>query len=99
MRNLVIVLVAMLASASISQAQERTPDARVADLVQTGRIRVGLFPPQYAKDAATGELKGVWAVLVFGLFCWNGRHHPRPWPASGLPQRQRLRPALLAARR
>jgi polar amino acid transport system substrate-binding protein len=64
MRKLVVALMALLASASISQAQERTLDPRVADLVQTGKIRVGLFPPQYTKDAATGELKGVWAEIA-----------------------------------
>jgi polar amino acid transport system substrate-binding protein len=34
-------------------------DSRVADLVQAGEIRVGLFLPQYALDAASGDLKGV----------------------------------------
>jgi polar amino acid transport system substrate-binding protein len=67
MHKLVVVLMALLASASISQAQERTPDARVADLIQTGKIRVGLFPPQYTKDPATGELKGVWAEISRAL--------------------------------
>jgi polar amino acid transport system substrate-binding protein len=33
-------------------------DPRVADLVQTGRLRVALFPPQYTKDPASGELRG-----------------------------------------
>lgn len=35
-----------------------TADARVADLVQAGRIRLGLFLPQYSRDSATGALKG-----------------------------------------
>jgi polar amino acid transport system substrate-binding protein len=64
MRKLALVLIALLASASISQAQKNAPDARVTDLVQTGKVRVGLFPPQYTKDAATGELKGVWAEIA-----------------------------------
>src|SRR5271166_2529850 len=34
-------------------------DPRVADLVQAGAIRVALFLPQYAKDASTGELRGI----------------------------------------
>ncbi len=42
----------------------QTPDPRVADLVRAGKIRVGLFPPQYTKDPATGELKGVWADIA-----------------------------------
>jgi hypothetical protein len=33
-------------------------DPRVADLVQAGRLRVALFPPQYTKDAVSGELRG-----------------------------------------
>ncbi|HUD86576.1 MAG TPA: transporter substrate-binding domain-containing protein [Xanthobacteraceae bacterium] len=34
-------------------------DPRVADLVAAGRIRVALFLPQYAKDAVSGQLRGV----------------------------------------
>src|SRR5689334_462938 len=34
-------------------------DARVADLVQAGKIRFGLFASQFTKDAATGEIKSV----------------------------------------
>lgn len=36
-----------------------TIDRRVADLVQTGKLRVAIFLPQYAKDAATGVLRGI----------------------------------------
>jgi polar amino acid transport system substrate-binding protein len=50
-----------------AKTQERTSDPRVADLMQAGKIRVGLFPPQYTKDAATGELKGVWAEIARAL--------------------------------
>jgi polar amino acid transport system substrate-binding protein len=46
---------------------QTTSDPRVADLVQAGRIRVGLFPPQYGKDAQTGALKGVWVEIVRAL--------------------------------
>jgi polar amino acid transport system substrate-binding protein len=38
---------------------QQLPDARVADLVQAGKIRVGLFSTQYVKDPNSGELKGV----------------------------------------
>lgn len=34
-------------------------DPRAADLVQAGKIRAALFLPQYAKDPATGELRGL----------------------------------------
>jgi hypothetical protein len=39
-------------------------DPRVADLVQAGQIRVALFPPQYARDPATGELRPFGAGIV-----------------------------------
>src|SRR4051812_10569636 len=42
-------------------------DPRIADLVRAGKIRVGLFPPQYAKDPATGELRGVLVEIVRAL--------------------------------
>jgi polar amino acid transport system substrate-binding protein len=34
-------------------------DARVADLVEAGRIRLALFLPQYVKDSGIGELRGM----------------------------------------
>jgi polar amino acid transport system substrate-binding protein len=34
-------------------------DPRVADLVQAGAIRFALFLPQYVRDAATGEIRGL----------------------------------------
>jgi polar amino acid transport system substrate-binding protein len=45
----------------------KTSDPRVADLVHAGRMRVGLFPPQYVKDAANGALKGVWVEIARAL--------------------------------
>jgi polar amino acid transport system substrate-binding protein len=33
-------------------------DPRVADLVAAGQLRLGLFLPQYARDAGSGELRG-----------------------------------------
>jgi polar amino acid transport system substrate-binding protein len=42
-------------------------DSRVADLVRAGKIRVGLFPPQYIKDPITGELCGVFVEIVRAL--------------------------------
>jgi len=43
---------------------EVSRDPRVADLAHAGRVRFGLFPPQYYKDAETGELKGVWVEIA-----------------------------------
>ena len=42
-------------------------DPRIADLVRVGKIRVGLFPPQYVRDPATGELGGVLVEIVRAL--------------------------------
>ena len=64
MIRLVLTVVALLATATIGEAQHSIPDPRVADLVQAGSIRVGLFLPQYTKDPATGELRGVWAEIA-----------------------------------
>ena len=41
----------------------QTPDPRVADLVRVGKVRIALSP-QFTKDPATGELKGVWADVA-----------------------------------
>lgn len=37
---------------------QHLPDPRVADLLRSSRIRVGLFLPQYTNDPVTGELTG-----------------------------------------
>ena len=55
-----LIAVALMASAAIVEAQQ-VPDPRVADLVQAGKIRVGLglgSPPVAIKDPATGEVRG-----------------------------------------
>ena len=39
---------------------QKTTDPRIADLTQAGKVRVALYPPQYAKDE-TGELRG-WTI-------------------------------------
>ena len=56
--NVAISLVALLVSIGTAGAQQ-TPDPRIADLLQAGKIRVGLFSTQYIKDLASGELKSV----------------------------------------
>jgi polar amino acid transport system substrate-binding protein len=64
--RIAVTLVALIAGGGIVAAQQ-APDPRVADLVKAGQLRVGLFPPQYVKDATTGELKGVWAETARAL--------------------------------
>src|SRR5262245_45645840 len=58
--NLAIVLsISTLLAGILAADAQPTSDPRVADLVQAGKIRFGLFSSQYTKDPATGELKGV----------------------------------------
>ena len=58
-----VMTLVLLAGPPIAFAQQ-SPDPRVTDLVRAGRVRIALFPPQYTKDPATGELKGIWADLA-----------------------------------
>ena len=53
-----VIAAALLANIAAADAQQAS-DPRVADLVQAGMVRVGLFSTQYTKDPASGELKGV----------------------------------------
>jgi polar amino acid transport system substrate-binding protein len=76
------MMVALLIGATIANAQQ-VPDARVADVVHAGKIRVGLFLPQYIKDPATGEIKGVWVEIARALAARIGvqvvlLEHPSP---------------------
>ena len=52
------------AGAAIAEVP-RIADARVADLVQAGRLRVGLFLPMYARDPVTSELREFGPGAVF----------------------------------
>ncbi len=49
------ITAALLAPAAAADAKQ---DPRVADLVQAGKIRIGLHLPQFVKDPATGEIHG-----------------------------------------
>jgi polar amino acid transport system substrate-binding protein len=61
-----IVFVALSGSA-LSQAPERS-DPRIADLVQAGKLRIGVFPSfQYSKDSATGQPRGL-AIEIANAF-------------------------------
>ena len=56
--------VALTATFASFAAAQQVPDPRVADLVQAGRIRVGIHS-FYTKDSRTGELKAVSAGIIF----------------------------------
>ena len=68
MRRIAVMLALTLAlgiAAAVIGAQilyaQQAPDPRVADLVQAGKVRVGLglgSPPIATKDPVTGELRG-----------------------------------------
>ena len=56
----------MIGVASLVSVPATQPlaDPRMETLVQTGKLRVGLFLPQYAKNPVSGELQGVGAHVV-----------------------------------
>jgi polar amino acid transport system substrate-binding protein len=67
--TLVLGITAFVLESQIANAQQ-VPDPRVADLVQAGRIRVGLgvVAPHWAvKDRVSGELRGVAVDLARAL--------------------------------
>lgn len=59
MNRFLLVVAALLAAATVSSQAQQIPDPRIADLVQAGKIRTALFLPQYTKDSATGEIRGL----------------------------------------
>jgi len=58
---LTVTFTAMLAS--LAEAQH-VPDPRVADLVQAGKIRVGMHSIMYTKDSRTGELQAASTGII-----------------------------------
>ena len=71
--RVLLVTVALLVGATIASVQQ-IPDPRVADLVQAGRVRVGLFSTQYTKDPVTGELRSVRVDIARALAARIGVH-------------------------
>lgn len=61
-----VMVLGVLANVATAEAQQ-TSDPRIADLVAAGKARFGTFPPQYSKDATTGELKGPWVEVMRAL--------------------------------
>ena len=58
---LTVTFTAMLAS--LAEAQQ-VPDPRVADLLQAGKIRVGVHSIMYTKESRTGELKAASTGII-----------------------------------
>ena len=63
MKKLLLIFTLTAILPSLAEAQP-TSDPRVADLVQAGKIRVGIHS-FYTKDSRTGELKPVSAGIIF----------------------------------
>src|ERR1700687_2527077 len=61
--RLVLILLCLFPCALAAQPSS---DSRVADLVRAGKVRFGVFPPQYTKDA-TGRLNGPWVEMMRAL--------------------------------
>jgi polar amino acid transport system substrate-binding protein len=66
-----------------ARTSPKANDPRVADLIRLGKVRVGLFPPQYTKDPVTGELRSVWVEIARALAARIGvqvvlLEHPTP---------------------
>jgi polar amino acid transport system substrate-binding protein len=54
----------LLSALPLFGTRSMAADPRVADLVQAGKLRLAVFLPQYTKDAATGEIRGVGTGFV-----------------------------------
>src|SRR4051812_17020769 len=63
MKNLLLVIAFTATLANNAEAQQ-TADSRIADLVQSGKVRVALHLAQYTKDPVSGELRGLGSGTV-----------------------------------
>jgi polar amino acid transport system substrate-binding protein len=63
MKKLLLTVTFTVMLASFAAAQQ-VSDPRVADLVQAGKIRVGVHSIMYAKDSRTGELKAASTGII-----------------------------------
>lgn len=62
--SLRLVMGAAILLAGVASLHAQSADPRVADLVRAGKVRIGMFPPQYTKDLRTGELKGPYVEVM-----------------------------------
>ena len=63
MKNLLLTVAFTAMLASLAEAQQ-VSDPRVADLVQAGKMRVGMHSIMYTKDSRTGELKAASTGII-----------------------------------
>jgi polar amino acid transport system substrate-binding protein len=63
MKNLLLTVAFTAMLASLTEAQQ-VSDPRVADLVQAGKMRVGMHSIMYTKDSRTGELKAASTGII-----------------------------------
>jgi len=63
MRSLLLMVIFTATLASLTEAQH-SPDPRVADLVQAGKIRVAVHSVMYTMDSRTGELKAASTGII-----------------------------------
>src|SRR5262249_56971499 len=63
MKRLLLTVTSTAMLASLAEAQH-VPDPRVADLVQAGKIRVGMHSIMYTKDSRTGELQAASTGII-----------------------------------
>ena len=83
-----LLAIAQLAAATAEPQQ--AADRRVADLARAGKVRVGLFLPQYIKDRRPGssgacgskQREHLPGISAFSSSSWNMRRRRKPLPAS-----------------
>ena len=63
LKELFLALAFTTTLVNLAVAQQR-PDSRVADLVQAGKIRVGMHSIMYTKDSRTDELKAASTGII-----------------------------------
>jgi polar amino acid transport system substrate-binding protein len=56
--RVLLASLALAATVGSADAQQPSLDRRVGEIVQAGKVRVGLHLPQFVKDPATGEIQG-----------------------------------------
>ena len=106
------VLAALIAGCLLACAQlaaataepQQAADPRVADLARAGKVRIGLFLPQYIKDPATGQLRSVWVETARAFAGHLGVQlvvveHATPPEAIACLKAGRMRRDVSAARR